>query len=225
MKRIVLAAIFCGVVCLSLLSGCAVQPLVDRDMVVSHPVEQAEISQVLENGDWIVIRGVTGPDNFIATVTNTPLSHASIYDAENNQIIEADSTGVHTTPLVKYMSKAHRLLVIRPMWADRQAYMSGGKELEAESNAREAVELARSWLGKPYNYTGLVGVNVPDRYYCTQLALMSYKPAMDRIKAGHGKGGGKPKNPLPLVIEPGQMYHWGRIVYDSGPYHPGLSAE
>lgn len=174
-----------------LCAACAIKPIADPGQIMGGVRMLDEVKQILRHGDWLVIRGVSGPDNLIATATNTPLSHAAIYDAENDQVIEADSTGVHTTPLSKFLGKAQRLLIIRPMWWREYSFV--------------AVERARSWIGKPYNYTGLLGLNLPDRYYCTQLALRVYGPPH------------KPDNPIPLIIEPGQMYHWGTIVYDSGP--------
>lgn len=50
-------------------------------------------------------------------------------------------------------------------------------------------------------------IKMTKRYYCTQVALLAYQP--DRS--------GRRPNPLPKVIAPGQMYHWGRILYDTGP--------
>lgn len=66
-------------------AGCAVQP-VQR---AAQPLELNldPVRAVIEHGDWLVIRGVAGPDNFIASVTNMPFSHASIYDAENDEVI------------------------------------------------------------------------------------------------------------------------------------------
>lgn len=200
--------------CLSIvfLSGCSVKSVVDSSAVLANEAGKARINeqsrQVLRHGDWIVIRGITGPDNFIATVTNSPLSHAAIYDADNDEIIEADSTGVHTTPLNEFLGKAYRVIIIRPMWAQSSVRLEQNGETSGnDSHASQAVERARSWIGKPYNYTGLVGISLPDRYYCTQLVLRAYDPFITD----------KPDNPIPLVIEPGQMYHWGTIIYDSGP--------
>jgi uncharacterized protein YycO len=170
-------------------AGCAVKSVVG-DTLDSRRV-YGEIKQILANGDWLIIRGVNWRSNLVATATNTPLSHAAIYDAENDQVVEAISAGVIATPLLTFLSDANRLLIIRPIWRD-------------EYN-EQAVARARSWVGRPYNFTGLVGLNLPDRYYCSQLALRAYGPPVD------------PPNPIPPIIEPGQMYHWGTILYDSGP--------
>jgi hypothetical protein len=171
----------------------AVHIIADPELTLNAPRDIAGVRRHLRHGDWLVVRGIHMPDNLIASVTNMPLSHAAIFDALNEEVLEADSEGVHTSTLEEFMSRSQRLMVIEPVWADRQS-------------RGPAVERARGWLGKGYNYTGLVGINSPDRFYCTQLAIDAYKNFIDN---GH--------DPLPAVIKPGQMYHWGRIVYDTGP--------
>jgi uncharacterized protein YycO len=153
----------------------------------------AKIRVQLQHGDWLVIRGFTPANNMVATVTNMPLSHAAIYDQENDQVVEADGDGVHLTPLTKFVETAQRLLIIRPIWAGPET-------------SRGAVNRAKSWLGAGYNFTGLVGLNMPKRYYCTQLVFKAYEPYITTLP-----------NPVPHIIAPGQMYHWGRIIFDTGP--------
>jgi len=178
------------------ISGCAgaARGIVRESETLDQAVVTKEVKRILKNGDWLVIRGTGGADNLVASVTNMPLSHAAIYDAEFDQVIEADGAGVHSTPLAAFVGKAQRLLVIRPVWS--------GPE-----NSAAAVSLVRSWRGAGYNFTGLVGLDMPKRYYCTQVALFAYKAAIDENKP----------NPVPKVIAPGQMYHWGRILFDTGP--------
>ncbi|MDR1870378.1 MAG: hypothetical protein LBS60_00380 [Deltaproteobacteria bacterium] len=175
---------------LTLATGCAVQPIHQETQPVASAL--GPVRKVIENGDWILIRGVTGPDNFIGAVTNMPFSHASIYDAENDVVIEADSHGVHATPLAEYLGKASRIWVVKPMWATPET-----RPL--------AVAKARSTLGKPYDYSGLLGFGLSDSYYCSELVVSAWRPFM-----GEAKG-----NPIPLVISPGRLHHWGRVVYDS----------
>lgn len=146
-------------------------------------------------GDWLVIRGVHQTDNLVATLTNSPLSHAAVLDPERQQVIEAEGIGIHTSTLDAFVGKSARLLLIRPVWA-------------TPDKAQQAVLKARELVGKRYDYPGLIGVNLPDSYYCTELAMSVYKPY------------GTTPNPIPAVIEPGQLYHWGTILYDSGPTPP-----
>jgi len=178
------------------LAGCAgaTRGIVPRSETLNQAAVSQDLKRILKNGDWLVTRGVGKADNLVATATNMPLSHAAIYDAEFDQVIEADGDGVHSTPLSAFIGKSQRLMVIRPVWAGLE-------------NSAAAVNLARSWRGAGYNFTDLVGLDMPKRYYCTQVALLAYQPDRNNRKP----------NPIPKVIAPGQMYHWGRILYDTGP--------
>jgi hypothetical protein len=175
-------------------AGCAMKPVIDPSATITRDEAIAPIRAALQHGDWLVTRGVHITDNLVATATNTPLSHAVIYDASNDTVIESEAQGVHATPLLELLAKSHRVLVMRPMWA-------------TEETREPAVRRARELIGSGYDYTGLVGLGLPDRYYCTELAVAAYEPFMEE----------QPANPIPRVIKPGQMFHWGRIVYDSGP--------
>lgn len=176
-------------------AGCAVKPVIPPSAALDPQPYAMEVRAVLRHGDWLITRGVHATDNVVASVTRMPFSHASIYDAERDEVIEADGSGIHTTPFADLLAKSQRVLVIRPMWS-------------TEGSAPVAVERARALLGKGYNFTGLVGVDSPDRYYCTQVCMEAYRPFMTAEK---------PDNPIPKIIAPGNMYFWGRILYDSGP--------
>lgn len=178
-----------------LLSACAVRSQVDPARTLDDADAAVAVRGALRHGDWLVTRGIHGTDNFVSTVTNMPLSHAAIYDAILDEVIEAEAQGVHSTALTAFLAKSHRVLVLRPLWA-------------TDYNRPLAVLRARGHIGKGYNFTGLAGLNTPDRFYCTQLCVDAYRPYILS----------KPENPLPKVLAPGQMYHWGRIMYDSGPY-------
>lgn len=174
--------------------ACAVKTFVDPAKTLTDDTSLDEVRSVLRNGDWLVTRGVHQTDNFVATVTNADLSHAAIYDAQKDEVIEAEGKGIHATALKDFVAKSRRVQVLRPMWS-------------SEESSAHAVKKARGFIGKGYNYTGLVGLNTPNRYYCTQLVVKVYEPFMAE----------KPDNPIPKVIRPSQLYHWGRILYDSGP--------
>jgi hypothetical protein len=170
--------------------ACTVKPIHH----VPQPLESNidGVRAVIETGDWVIIRGITGPDNFIGTVTNMPFSHASIYDAENDEVIEADSHGVHKTSLEDYIGHAARVWVVKPVWA-------------TDEIRPLVVRKARSLVGRPYDFTGLIGLGLDDSYYCSELVMDVWKPYI----------GDADTNPIPLVISPGRLHHWGKVVYDS----------
>jgi hypothetical protein len=172
-------------------SSCAVKAIQPE----AQPLETnlGPVKAVIEHGDWVVIRGVTTPDNFIGTVTNMPFSHSAIYDAVNDEVIEADSHGVHITSLEEYLASASRVWIVKPMWATPET-----RPL--------AVAKARELVGRPYDWTGTIGIGLPDSYYCSELAIIVWRPFM---------GKNPMQNPIPQVISPGRLHHWGRVVYDS----------
>jgi Permuted papain-like amidase enzyme, YaeF/YiiX, C92 family len=188
----------CGCAAVLQLSGCATPAIVSPPPQEIKTARQAEILETLyrlgRNGDWLVIRGYHATDNAVSVLTNTPWSHAAVLDKDNRQVIEAESKGVHLSPLSEFVAKSHRLLLIRPNWA-------------TEKSSYQALVEARLLVGKDYDFLGLTGVNVPDRYYCSELAVAVYKPS---IPAGER---------IPRPVTPAQLHHWGRILYDSGDPH------
>lgn len=176
------------------LAACTVKSVIPPEDALSPEDFAPAVRAHLSHGDWLVTRGIHATDNLVTSATNMPFSHAAIYDAEKDEVIESESQGVHTTPFADFIAKSSRVMVVRPMW-------------RTDESARVAVERARSWLGKGYNFTGLVGLDSPDRYYCTQVAMEAYRPFITE----------KPDNPIPKVLSPGRMHHWGRIIFDTGP--------
>ncbi len=188
MKKILLL-----ILCLSIaacLGRPIVQPSPEKIHLTQNQTFETEILKVAQNGDWLVTRGYHVSDTFVANATNIPLSHAGILDLDRMQIIEAEASGVHTTPLADFINKSHRILVIRPRWA-------------TDDNRDRALAFARAAVGKKYDFLGTIGINTPNRYYCSELAVAMYKPWHRRNEH------------LPRVIEPGSLYLWGCILYDS----------
>ena len=180
----------------ALLGGCAAHPV-----IVDPPAGEARarldaamvsgVRSLGANGDWLVIRGYHASDNLVVTLTNKPFSHAAVLDLEGDSVIEAEARGIHVTPLAQFVSKADRLLLVRPVWADATSSIA-------------ALEKARRLVGRPYDFLGLIGVDVPDRYYCSELTLEIYRPFV------------RPGDVIPRPVEPGQLTYWGRVLYDSG---------
>jgi hypothetical protein len=150
-----------------------------------------EVRRLGRDGDWLVIRGYHLSDNLVASLTNKPFSHAAVLDQANDRVIEAEAAGVHFTPLSEFVAKSHRLLLIRPVWSDA-------------ATADAALRKAREVVGRPYDFLGLIGLGIPDRYYCSSLTIEIYRPFI------------RADDQVPRPVEPGQLMYWGRILYDSG---------
>jgi hypothetical protein len=189
-RRVALLLAACAV------AGCAATRLVETPPRgdVRTPRDTATLEQVRlagRNGDWLVIRGYHATDNLVASLTNKPFSHAAVLDRDHDRVIEAEAQGVHFTPLAQFVAKSHRLLLIRPVWSSSES-------------AQAALAKARDVVGRPYDFLGLIGFDIPDRYYCSGLAIEIYRP---HIRAD---------DLVPRPVEPGQLHYWGRILYDSG---------
>lgn len=152
----------------------------------------SEAIKHIKTGDWLVIRGYHGSDNFVAGVTGIPISHVGVYDADSMLVIEAEGEGVHATALKKFIDKSDRIIVIRPRWLD-------------DSNGKKVIQNAYNLVGKDYDYLGTLGFNFPNKYYCSELAVNIYKEWHN------------PKLEFPAVIKPGELYLYGKILYDSLP--------
>jgi hypothetical protein len=183
-------------IAIALLSACATRlvevPLEAEAKSARDAVTLSEIKALGRPGDWLVIRGYHATDNLVAAFTNKPFSHAAVLDLDRDQVIEAEAQGVHTTMLREFVAKSHHLLLIRPMWSNARS-------------AQEAAEKARVLVGRQYDFLGLIGLDIPDRYYCSEFALEVYRPHIRRDDA------------VPRPIEPGQLHHYGRILFDNGP--------
>lgn len=176
--------------------GCAPQLIVHPP---AEPIRQNQskewlsvIQERAQPGDWLVIRGYTPSDNLVVAATNIPLSHVAVLDKEKSRVIEAVGKGVRFVTLSKFIKKSHRLLLIRPMW------------WSPKKGAR-AVKRSISKVGRSYDFMGTIGGGNPEEFYCSELAVMVYEPF------------GREKEHFPTVWEPGQMYLWGTILFDSRP--------
>jgi len=189
MKKILFCIIF-------VLAGCLARQKVVKPDNGQHLIQNQRIEQsVLEKaktGDWLVIRGYKGTDHLVSTATGIPISHVGVFNFELLQVIEADGSGVHTTSLKKFVDKSYRLLIIRPRW-------------RTETNAKLAWENANKLIGKGYDFGGTVGLNSPEKYYCSELAVVIYNPWHDE------------KEKFPTIIKPGELYLFGEVLYDSLP--------
>ena len=179
-------------------TGCAEPKSVLVKRPVSKDVDAAvtamwshEIHGVAQDGDWILSRSYFMLADAISKTTGgVDLSHASIYDAKRDTVIEAVGAGVREIPLSELIQRNHYLIVVRP---------SG---MTAEQRAH-AVERARSRIGTEFDKAGLFGFNNESKLYCSELVWWA---SQVELRTGdHHR-----------VITPSELMEYGEVVYWSG---------
>ena len=150
-----------------------------------------EIHNVAQDGDWILTRSYYMIADAISKTTDgVDLSHASIYDAKRDTIIEAVGGGVREIPLADLVQRNHYLIVVRP---------SG---MTAAQRAR-SVERARSRIGTEFDKAGLFGFDNPEKLYCSELVWWA---SQGELRTGDEH----------RVITPSELMQYGEVVYFSG---------
>jgi len=194
MKRLVLAALALAFAA----TGCSephsilVKRPENKDVDTTVTVMWShEIHGVAQDGDWILSRSYYLLADGISKATpGVDLSHASIYDAKRDTVIEAVGSGVREIPLQQLVERNHYLIVVRPsgMTAAERAH---------------SVERARSRLGTEFDELGLFGINNPEKLYCSELVWWA---AQGELRTGdHHR-----------VITPADLMDYGQVVYWSG---------
>ena len=150
-----------------------------------------EIHGVAQDGDWILSRSYYMIADAISKTTGgVDLSHASIYDAKRDTIIEAVGNGVREIPLADLVQRNHYVIVVRP------------SNMTAAERAR-SVERARSRIGTPFDKAGLFGLDDPNKLYCSELVWWA---AQGELRTGEHH----------RVITPVELMQYGEVVYWSG---------
>ncbi len=194
-RRISLCAALSAV---ALWGGCGapkpVEPPPESVRTVQNRAILSAVTAKGRDGDWLVVRGYHKGDKFVMKATRTPISHAVVLDAGKREVVEALADGVQVTPLEKFIDNCHHVLLLRPMWSERDP-----------AAGRRALEVARGHVGQKYDFLGTVGINNEKRFYCSELVFQSYAEFFGE------------KQDIPDFIEPDQLYLWGTILYDSRP--------
>lgn len=150
-----------------------------------------EIRGVARDGDWILTRSYVLVADAISTVApGEALSHASIYDAKHDTVIEAVSEGIREIPLSKLVGRNHYVIVVRP------SNMTAAEQTEA-------VARARTKLGSEFDITGMFGLDHRDAYYCSELV---YWASQTEARSGHRE----------RVVTPSDLMKYGEVIYWSG---------
>lgn len=150
-----------------------------------------ELRANAEHGDWILSRSYSFVGDVITGLTRGgDWSHSAIYDKERDVIIEATGDGVHEISVESFVRRNYHLAIMRP----------GGT---TAADRAAGLERVRSKLGTKYDWTGLVGLDDPDRFTCAELILWSAEP--DR-RGWH----------QPVIVAPSDLEDYGQIVFYTG---------
>lgn len=180
---------------LSMAAGCS------RSLIVERPQEKRlddayaqmftqEAAHTVQDGDIVLRRGYAVLSDVITLATSGPdVSHAGIYDATTGTVIEAVDGGVTERALTDYVRGSHRVVIVRTSLPTAER--------------RAAVLRARGTIGTGFDYSGFVGLDDPDRFYCSELVAWAYHA--DRL--GLDTSG---------LVAPGDLVQIGETVYDSG---------
>jgi hypothetical protein len=146
-----------------------------------------DVQRVARSGDWILSRSYSMVGDLItATTSGEDLSHATIYDAERGTVIEAISPVVREVPLENLIGRNRYVMVVRPAGLSEEARLA-------------SVARARAAVGRPFDYTGVFGLDHSERFYCSELLVWA---------TGLGRG--------ELVVTPSDLVGYGEVIYWSG---------
>lgn len=148
-----------------------------------------EIRHTAHTGDWLLSRSYYLVADGIQVATGGVVSHAAMYDAETDTVVEAVESGIREAPLEVFLQKNHYVIVLRP---------SG----TTDADGAQAMERARAQVGGEFDEAGMLGMNDPDTFYCSELVWW----ATD----GEARYGAQ------VVITPSELLDYGEVVYWSG---------
>jgi uncharacterized protein YycO len=196
MKRSLLACL----VVLGIASGCS--PTNMKSVMVHRPDDKiadaavnelwaSDIRKVARDGDWFLSRSYYAVGDVIALTTRgEDLSHASMYDATRDMVIESVSEGVREVPLVTFLKRNHYVIVVRP------AHMS-------VADQAHALARAKTKLGLPFDMRGMFGIDNPDAWYCSELVFWA-----SQTEARTGQ--------YETIVTPSDLMKYGEVIYWSG---------
>lgn len=192
MKRLLLACL--------VVSACA--PTQVKSYMVHRPDDRAadaavselwaaDIRKVARDGDWFLSRSYYAVGDVIALTTRgEDLSHASLYDATRDTVVESVGEGVREVPLVTFLKRNHYVIVVRP------ANMSAADQVQSLARARTK-------LGLPFDIRGMFGFDNPDAWYCSELVWWA---SQTEARSGRHE----------TVITPSDLMKYGEVIYWSG---------
>ncbi len=150
-----------------------------------------EIHGVARDGDWLLTRSYYAlADAIVKLAPGEELSHASIYDAQRDTVIEAVGSGVREIPLSELLARNHYVIVVRP---------TGMTVADQE----QALDRARTQVGTAFDKAGMFGIDDPEAFYCSELVYWASQTA---ARSGRTE----------TVVTPADLMSYGQVIYWSG---------
>jgi uncharacterized protein YycO len=150
-----------------------------------------QIRHVARDGDWLLTRSYwLMADAITLSTGGEGISHASIYDAKHDTVIEAVGSGVREIPLEELVQRNHYVIVVRPTGMSARA-------------AASAVQKARTQLGTEFDKAGMLGFDDPEKFYCSELVWWA-------------SDGDTRTDDEPVVITPSDLIKYGEVIFYSG---------
>jgi hypothetical protein len=162
------------------LAACSV-PLSSARPVTADPERDAHLTATWDQQ----IRSVARDGDWILAAAGDDLSHAALYDAERDTIIEAEGAEIREVPLIHLLEVARYVVVVRP------SRMS-------EADRAASVARARGRLGVLID----VGVAGPDDQRGPALV---YWASQTEARAGAHEA----------VLTPGVLVKYGEVIFAS----------
>lgn len=146
-----------------------------------------DIRRVARSGDWILTRSysITG-DAVVGVTLGESFSHAVVYDAERDTIIEAINPVVREVSLEALLARNRYAVVVRPIGI-------------SEQKRHDTLARARSVIGRDFDYFGMIGLDDESSFYCSELAAWASQIPNQ-----------------PLIVTPADLYERGELIYISG---------
>jgi len=150
-----------------------------------------ELASIARDGDWLLSRSYYAVGDVIAIATpGEDLSHASIYDARKQTVVESIGSGVREIPLAEFLDRNHYVIVVRP------SNMTAADQ-------RQALARARTKVGAAFDIGGMFGLDDPEAFYCSELV---YWASQTEARSGRQE----------TVVTPSDLMKYGEVIYWSG---------
>ncbi len=161
-----------------------------RCEAVAKAIKPSDDAETGAAGDFGARAAQSLGDAIAKLTPGEDLSHASIYDAKRDTVIEAVGSGVREISLAELISRNHYVIVVRPTGM-------------TAADQQRALARARTKVGTAFDKAGLFGLGDDAKFYCSELVWWA-----SETEARSGE--------TERVITPADLMKYGSVIYWSG---------